>query len=382
MMRDRRPKGDQRLEHWATVVHRQLPAALSAQNVTHSGQLSQGKRPLPRLVGKGEPIEHGWRWTLDLPGNSQAEDWDANRIVAALNTGRHLAAVGEIHHHREGWAALHVHRREPLTGPQPVPWKPGEQPSCCRPGTVCIGRQRDGKHIHFDIVSDVGALATLLAGRRGSGKSETARLIVSQMVAWGWAPPIVVDLVRHGVDYHAFVPLLDRPIVTTNAEAKDALKFLEADANERAERLRRVGQQKVNSYSRDLPLRPLIWDEVQAINDDRGLKKQLRRWAQQARPMGGAPVLLTQYPTAENVDATLRAQIANVWCGRLRNHVEAGVVFGPLPEGVGPQYLRIGPGGCMADVDGPDLLIGRSWYTPDGWHEQHVGRLLKRRVRV
>src|SRR5688572_24703537 len=106
-MRDRRPQGDQRLEHWAAVVHRQLPPALAAQNVTHSGQLAQGKRPLPRLVGKGEAIEHGWRWTLDLPGNSQAEDWDANRIVAALNTGRNLATVGEIHHHREGWASLH-----------------------------------------------------------------------------------------------------------------------------------------------------------------------------------------------------------------------------------------------------------------------------------
>ena len=218
-------------------------------------------------------------------------------------------------------------------------------------------------------------IATLIAGRRGSGKSETARLVVAQMCAWGWAPPTVVDLVRHGVDYTVFAPLLDRPIVTSPRDAVALVVELNAEANERAEWMRARGLQKITRFTPARPARPLVWDEVQSANDDKKLRAGLRRWTQQARPVGGAPLLITQYPTVENIDSTLRAQIANVWAGRCRNHVEAGVIFGPLPDGIGPHLLRTGPGSCVVDVDGPELLIGRSWSVPEAWYEAHVDRL-------
>lgn len=381
-LRARRPKGDVRLDQWAGAVRASLPDALSAQNVTRSGLLQGGQRPLPRIVGKGEPIEHGWKFTLDLPGASIAEDWDANRIVAALNSGRHLAAVGEIHHAGDGWATFHIHKREPLSEPVPIPWKPGELPTCCKPGTVCVGRQRDGQHIHFDIVGDVGAYASLIAGRRGSGKSETARLMVSQMVAWGWAPPTVIDLSRAGVDYRVFQPLLARDIVTTMADVKKLLDDLEAEAAERAQWLRQVGAQKIGRYTPERPLRPLFWDEFQDASQDKRVKTRFRSLMQISRPVGGAPTIITQYPTNDNVDSTTRAQITNVWSGRVRSYVESGVMFSGLPEGSGPHTLRIGPGGGMADNDGPDLLTGRAWFAPPSWHAAHVDRLAKRRVRV
>ena len=374
-LRDRRaPSGDRTLAAWAGAVTAQLPAVFEAQNVARSGLLQGGKRPLPRVVGN-DPIPGGWRWTLDLPGNTVADDWEANRIVAALNTGRQMAAVGEVHHYRDGWARLELYRSEPLAQPLEVPWAPGELPSCCKPGTVCIGRRRDGRHIHFDLLVDGSGLATLIAGRRGSGKSETARLLTAQVAAWGWAPPIVVDLVRHGVDYAAMAPLLDRPIITDPKAAADLVKELNDEASKRAESLRKSGRQKIERFSPELPFRVLVWDEVQTVNDDKAMKTGLRRWVQQARPVGSAPVLITQYPTNDNIDSTLRAQIANVWSGRVRDHVQAGVIFGPLPEGQGPQNMRLGPGGCWVDVDEPDLLQGRTWFMPPEWLEAHVKAL-------
>lgn len=370
----RAPSGDRTLAAWAGAVTAQLPAVFEAQNVARSGLLQGGKRPLPRLAGD-DPIPGGWRWTLDLPGNTVADDWEANRIVAALNTGRQMAAVGEVHHYRDGWAHLELYRSEPLAQPLEVPWAPGELPSCCKPGTVCIGRRRDGRHIHFDLLVDGSGLATLIAGRRGSGKSETARLLTAQVAAWGWAPPIVVDLVRHGVDYAAMAPLLDRPIITDPKAAADLVKEMNDEASKRAESLRKSGRQKITRFSPELPFRVLVWDEVQTVNDDKAMKTGLRRWVQQARPVGSAPVLVTQYPTNDNIDSTLRAQIANVWSGRVRDHVQAGVIFGPLPEGEGPQNMRIGPGGCWVDVDEPDLLQGRSWFMSPAWLEAHVKAL-------
>lgn len=379
--RARRPQGDQRQAEWAKAVTARLPEALKAQNVAKSGLLTQGERPLPRIT-RSEAIPHGWRWTLDLPGNTVADDWEANRIVAALNTGRQMAAVGEVHHYRDGWAHLELYRSEPLAAPVPVPWKPGELPSCCKPGTVCIGRRRDGQHIHFDLLVDGSGLATLIAGRRGSGKSETARLLTAQVAAWGWAPPIVVDLVRHGVDYQAMAPLLDRPIITDPKDAKALVDELNEEASERAAMLKASGQQKIGRFSHARPFRVLVWDEVQTVNDNKALKVALRRWVQQARPVGSAPVLITQYPTNDNIDSTLRAQIANVWSGRVRDHTQAGVIFGPLPDGEGPQHMRVGPGGCWVDIDEPDLLQGRSWLMSPQWLSAHVAALEKRSVRV
>ena len=191
--------------------------------------------------------------------------------------------------------------------------------------------------------------------------------MMAQMVAWGWAPPVVIDLVRRGVDYAAFEPLLARPIVTDPKEALEAIKGLRAECSQRADTLKAGGRQKITEYTRALPLLPLVIDEMHAANADAKIKAELVDFTRETRPLGGAFIGATQYPTVENVDPTLRLQVTNVWCGRVRNATEAHVVFGPLPEGVGPQHLRTGAGSCLADVDGPDLLTGRTWRMPAGW---------------
>lgn len=378
--RGKRRPVDRSTQAWANEVRRRLPAAFDAQQITKAGPERNGTRPRPAIVGAGSATASGWEWRLNLPGNSQAEDWDASRIAAALNVGDRIAAVAEIHHAGDGWAELQVFRSDPLTTSVQIPWQPGTMPTCCQPGTVCMGRQRNGDHIHFDIVTDVGATATLLAGRRGSGKSEAIRLMMAQMVTWGWASPIVIDLVRRGVDYAAFEPLLARPIVTDPKEALAVIKALRAECSSRADDLKSARRQKITTYTRDLPLLPLVIDEMHAANADPKIKAELVDFTRETRPLGGVGIYATQYPTVGNVDPTLRLQIANVWCGRVRNFTESGVVFGPLPEGVGPHHLRVGPGGCIADVDGPDLLTGRNWLMPAGWLNAHVRALVAVKV--
>ena len=211
-----RPHVDRNTEMWAQEVRRRLPEAFDALQVTKAGYLQQGKRPRPKFVGAGKPapVGVGWQWTLTLPGSSLATDWDSTRLVAAINDASELGTIAEMHAPIPGRAQLTIWRRDPLDMVQPVPWRPGEQPLCCKPGQVCMGPQRNGQHVHFDAYGENGAYASKFVGRRGSGKSEAMRLWLAQVLAWDHVDPIIIDLVRAGVDYGVFEPLLRTEIIT------------------------------------------------------------------------------------------------------------------------------------------------------------------------
>lgn len=381
--RSRGPERDPSLTRWAEHVRNQLPRAFDALQVTAAGPLRNNRRPPIRVHGVGKPAGMGgWEWPIELPGAAVTEDINPERLAGAINSGGIIVDVIETQRTAAGWTHVRAYRHDPLTRPALIPWRPGTVPSCVSPGQVCIGLRRDGTHTHFDILKDGSALASLLAGRRGSGKSETARLVIAQICAWEHSAPIVVDLARSGVDYADFTSLLDRPIITSLKEAANLVLELNAEADMRAQWMRERGLQKLHRPSEENPLRLVVVEEIQTFNDDQKMKTGFRRWTQQARPLLGAPVMITQYPTVDNIDSTTRAQVTNVWGGRVRNSTEANVVFGSLPEGVGPQHLRSGPGSYVADTDHPDLEIGRSWKMRQDWLDEHVARLEKRRVRL
>lgn len=368
----RYPKAETTLtEEWVAEVRDRLPEALDAQGVKDRGVDEKG-RPLPVRIRGARPIPEGWAWKLDLPGSSVARDWDPGRIVAAVNSGGQVAAVAEVHSLGEGWAELQLWPSDPLALPRDIPWDPGQQAPCCRPGTVCMGPQRTGEHVHFDIYNGAGGLASLFAGRRGSGKSEAMRLALGQMVAWGNVSPVVVDLVRSGVDYADLEPLLAYPVITDPEEALVAIQVLRQACKDRSLELKARGLQMVPRYTRDMPLLPYVVDEVHSLMEDKALKREVIDFTRETRPMGGVTMVATQYPTTKSVDGALRAQMTNVWAGRLRNPTESNVTLGSLPEGLAPHLLRLGPGGAVCDVDGPDLLVVRGWRIPEGWMAEHV----------
>lgn len=384
----RQPRGrtvehDPGLTRWAEHVRNQLPRAFDALQVTAAGPLRNNRRPPIRVHGVGKPAGiGGWEWPIELPGAAVTEDINPERLAGAINSGGIVVDVIETQRTAAGWAFVRGYRNDPLSTPARIPWQPGTVPSCVSHGQVCIGLRRDGTHTHFDILKDGSAYATLIAGRRGSGKSETARLVVAQLCAWEHSAPIIVDLVRHGVDYAAFGPLLDRPPVTNLKEAAKLIEEINAEADARAAWMRERGIQKIYRPTEDMPLRLVVAEEIQSFNDDQKMKTGFRRWTQQARPVLGAPVMITQYPTVENVDSTTRAQVTNVWGGQVRNATEANVVFGSLPEGVGPQHLRTGAGSYVADTDHPELEVGRSWQMSPAWVDEHVARLEKKRATI
>lgn len=370
-------------EQWARRVTAALPRAFEVQPVTKAGAQQLGVRPTPTIRGHRESAGGGRTWVLDLPNAAQAGDYDAARIAAALNTGGKLVRAAELHSNGDGWAELSLWRRDPLAGVKRWPHAPGVVPPCCRPGTVCMGLRRDGGHIHFDLVTaDQGTLQTLLLGRRGSGKSEAIRLMLAQMLAWGpWVQPVVVDLVRRGVDYAVFEPLLTE-LVTDPVRAGAVLEGIARQADARAGWMKSTGRRILGpgDFTAGMPLHPLVIDEVQAIEG--ADKVLLRRIAQQTRPQGVAPVLATQHGTDDNIDTTTQLQTANKWVGRVGSPNAAYVALGDVQyPGRRPDQLA-GKGECVCDTDRGALDEGKTWLMVDGFLRAHVQVLARSRERV
>jgi len=379
-----KPAVDRNVESWAQEVRRQLPGAFDSLQVTKAGYLKEGQRPRPRFVGHGKPapVGIGWQWSLALPGSSLAADWDSTRIVAAINDRHELGAIAEMHAPVPGRAQLTIWRKDPLDQVQPVPWRPGERPTCCKPGQVCMGPQRSGRHVHFDVYGDVGAFASRFVGRRGSGKSEAMRLWLAQVLAWDHVDPVVIDLVRQGVDYGVFEPLLSTPIVTDADVAVAAIDAIRAEARDRATKFRAQGKKKQTRPTSDMPLVPLVIDEVQSITDIKAATLGLRKVLQETRPWLVAPCLATQYDVSENMDRTTALQITNTWCGRMGDSNASYNTFSRTDyPGRAPHELS-GSGAAVCDTDHPELYEIRGWWATDQWHADHAGLLAKRRVRV
>ena len=378
-----RPHVDRNTEMWAQEVRRRLPEAFDALQVTKAGYLQQGKRPRPRFVGAGKPapVGVGWQWTLTLPGSSLATDWDSTRLVAAINDTSELGTIAEMHAPIPGRAQLTIWRRDPLDMVQPVPWRPGERPSCCKPGQVCMGPQRNGQHVHFDAYGENGAYASKFVGRRGSGKSEAMRLWLAQVLAWDHVDPIIIDLVRAGVDFGVFEPLLGTEIITNPDVAHAAIVAARADAQERAQVFKARGLKKLTSPTAEMPMIPIVIDEVQSISDNKKTAFEFRKLMQETRPWLIAPCVATQHDISENMDRTTSLQITNTWCGRMGD-ANAGYVALARTDypGRAPHELH-GPGAAVCDTDHAELFEIRGWWASDQWHADHVGLLAARRVR-
>lgn len=366
------------LRQWADRVQRELPHAWQQLKLTHAPTAQRGQTPPRPHMHGGGPIPEGWRWRISTPGAVTMADLEdrADRLASALNSHRQLIGALEITRdpRAEGWGTLSVWQRDPLTAPGPIPWAAGERPACVRPGWVCWGRHRDGSHVHAPVLSDVGAMCSLYAGRRGSGKSVGILSQVAQMAAWGWAPPILIDTVRQGADLAVLEPVAAHRMITNPKEALEVIHQARVECKRRAEKMADLGLRKFTRYTPDFPLIPIVVDEVHALleHDKHG---ELTKFAQETRAMGGLVVCATQYPLAETMSSTFRQQLAYRLAYRCSNADEGRVILGHTPEGEGPHLLRTGPGSCMADLDGSGVFTMRSWWVPDDWLSRHVRAL-------
>jgi DNA segregation ATPase FtsK/SpoIIIE-like protein len=195
---------------------------------------------------------------------------------------------------------------------------------------------------------------------------------VAQMVAWGWCRPVLVDVVRHGVDLAVYEPLAG-PVAVTIKEARQAIRDAAEECASRLPAMRETGVRCLTRFTPDRPLIALVVDEVHAVMADKVAGAALTRFAQETRAMGGLVIAATQYPTAEAIDSTFRMQLAHKMVYKVANADESRTILGvSAPDGQGPHELRAGPGACVADLDGSGLVTMRSWWLPDQWLSDHV----------
>lgn len=379
--RDAQPQGDPRLRAWAASVQRELPLAWAQLKLTHA-QPASNKTPSPRpLIHSGAPIPDGWRWRFSTPGAVTIADLEdrADRLASALNTRTQLVGAVEIARDRrhEGWGTLSVWRRDPLESVSAVPWEPGRAAPCVRPGWVCWGVHRDGSHVHAPLIGEGGAICALFAGRRGSGKSVGLLNVGAHLASWGFAAPILIDTVRQGADLAVLEPVAATSVITDRAEAREAIEAAAAECKRRARVMRERGWRKMPKFTPEVPLLPIVADEIHDLLADKKTAGSLTKYAQETRAMGGLVLGATQYPLAMSSPqmSTFRQQMAYRLAYRCSNADEGRVILGSTPEGEGPHLLRTGPGSCMADLDGSGVVTMRSWWVPDGWLRSHVDKL-------
>lgn len=359
---------------WAKRVRGELDGAWRRVPL---GPPAAGGQPL--VHGDGGPLEGGWRWRVSTPGSVTVADLEgkSSALASALNSRGPLVGALEVRRDRshEGWCSVSVWERDPLDDDRDVPWAPGLAAPCVPPGTICAGVGRDGAHVHVPIVVGAGALCSLMAGRRGSGKSVAMVGWLAQMAAWGWVDLVLIDLVRNGTDFVCLEPVAAAPVITSLKDAVTAIRATRAECDRRTRVMATVGARCLTEFNAEVPMIVVAVDEVQALTADPKAGDLLTRLAQEGRAAGCAVMCATQYPTVETLGSTLRMQLALRCAFRCSNAVESGVILGRSSEGVGAHLITTGPGSCVADLDTGGLLSMRSWGYPDAWLADHVGRL-------
>lgn len=363
-LRARRPAGDQRLEQWAGTIQTRLPDALAAQNVTKAGLLVRGERPTPRIAGKGHPISYGWRWDLVLPGNSVADDWQAERIVAAVNGNQRLAAVAEIQSDIPGHASLSMWRRDPLSLDNTCPYKPGQLPVERWGDPWSLGRRRDGVEVFLPLWQQGGGSHhTLFAGATGSGKTRWMLLALAHAMQLG-AEIYLVDLVK-GVDDRDWLPIL--PAVAgawdTSAGALAGLKEVHADAVSRPRwQPSDPGRFKV-----------IAIDEIQSVLKLKGGLPLVTQLVAELRSKGAVVLAATQLPEAKVLDSIARTNMRIKMAGRLDNEAEYKAALGGKWTGTKIPDNREHWGVGYVDLDGRGAQRFRGWNIDDAWLAEHTG---------
>lgn len=379
-LRARRQRGDERLSAWAGEVGRQLPAAFSVQNVARAGALSDGKRPTPRVAGAGVEIPHGWRWELDLPGSTIDEDWEGDRIAAAINTGRKLVAVAEIEQTYPGHAALSVWRHDPLSLDNTIPYRPGQLPVDKWGDRWELGRRRDGQLVKLPLWLDGGgAFHHLFSGATGSGKTRWMLLAAAHAIQLG-AEVYIVDLVK-GVDDRDWAPIL--PAV---AGAWDHPE----DAVREMNRLHMDTLARPRWQPEDRSLfRVFLFDEVQEFiaTKTKGARGAgldgavtFRKMVAELRSKGAAVLAATQLPEVDQIKASARTNLRVKMAGRLDNEAEYKAALGGKWNGTKIPDTADHWGVGYVDLDGRGAQRFRGWNISDAWLAAHVRACVRERV--
>lgn len=327
-------------------------------------------------------IDYGWEGTILLPAGQLTTD-DAiaqtGRVTSAYGKPLGSVSIDYTHDKTMSAARLLVIDRNPLH--QVLPWPgPSLDPAT---GACRIGLYADGQAALFRFfLPGWGPLSSLIAGSTGSGKSRLLELLLGEslhsrvIVPWLIDPQGGQSLPRwiNHVDWCALDLGEARRLLRAALRVKRARQKHLARVEWTDETGRTLRGRESFHPTPDMPELLLVLDEAHRILTDEECAGIVQEIAQEGRKTGLAVVLVTQYPSVDQLgkNMVIRDQVAsgNVIVFRAGSRLTGAMAFnGALP--VEPHKLpKVWPNGESAagvgfTADDTTTRVMMRCYYPD-----------------
>lgn len=313
------------------------------QNKITTGFAAAAKHlpPDARQVGRAEANGRTQRIKFSLPTGSPKMDPRTAALNIAQEAG--LAApqvqVVPLHHDKAGMYELVVRSGKPFEFPDPAYPEPADWPK----GKFPLAWDADGDTVWLNMAGTNGK-HMVIAGRTGSGKTNTQRVILRGMVQ------LRIDLWLidpHG-EFHDYAAHAHEDNYATSAEA--GAKLL-------AELVR---QMRARLADKSLPRGPIccMVDEAPAVLAIKGAEANANALAMEGRKVGIVLVFAVQYPTVDLFGGALRQQMSTVIVHRVKDRTGSNVALGQGAVGDGwdasDKRLMARQGRAIAELEGAD----------------------------
>jgi DNA segregation ATPase FtsK/SpoIIIE-like protein len=258
------------------------------------------------------------------------------------------------------------------------------EPPRIKPGSwlVPIGKTYRGKWVYWDVAK--GCPHTKVAGATGSGKSEFLKMAL--YVLTQQQPPErlqihIIDL-KGGATFASFERLPHvQKVYQSTAEALLALSYCESIMWDRLELIRRA---RVNLQEPPrFPCLMVVIDEggelapADAVGDEKKMREECMKVLSTLVRVGREPnvrvVYGTQRPDRYTLPMTIRSQLENTMCFRVREDYDSKIVLGHE----GAEKIKRNPGRMIFQTPDGEIPVQAAYVSPDvleQWLSQYEDR--------
>lgn len=293
----------------------------------------------PEVNGRVTRIKFGL--PIEATGFSQKDAAAAAlRIAQASGSAGGQVKVNTLHHEKAGTAVLEYRNGKPFEFPDPAypelkDWPKGKFP---------LAWDADGDTVWLNM-SGTNGKHMVIAGRTGSGKTNTQRVILRGMVQLR----IALRLIDPHGEFHDYADHVQNPEhYATSAEA--GAKLLAELVKDMRARL----------ADKSLPRGPIccMVDEAPAVLAIKGAEANANALAMEGRKVGIVLVFAVQYPTVDLFGGALRQQMSTVIVHRVKDRTGSNVALGQGAVGDGwdasDKRLLARQGRAIAELEGAD----------------------------
>ena len=253
-----------------------------------------------------------------------------------------------------------------LEDPHAEPIKPPENTSTDWE-RVIIGLFETGEEILFWFVN------TLIAGATGAGKSGVLNAIIRALARVPIVAMIGIDLKPGAPELGKWESVLFK-LARTTEEASEVLDQLKMGLTYRGTVMAAKGWRKWRP-TKEQPYIVIIVDEIQELKRAR-LERKLDDITALIRAYGGFVIVATQYPTKQNLSATIKSNCLQKIGLRTEDQVGDRVIFGESATRMGwrPSAISSSREGSFL-IKSPEYkspLLGRAFWMEDDEIDQEA----------